>query len=96
MDKRKQVKDTCDKLAIKMIEFINKSGLDDEECSSIMYEISASFFTCATVTQVDEKDDVERVADNIPWFIDSVLEAIFKVYHGNSEDFIEVGEDEDD
>lgn len=96
MDKRKEVKDTCDKLAIKMIEFINESGLEDEECSEIMYEISTSFFVCATVTQVDETVDVERVADNIPWFIDATLEAIHKFYHGDSEDFIEVGEDEDD
>ena len=95
MDKREQVKEQSEKLLRRIIEFINDSGIEDIECSSIMYELSASLFACATISQVDEVDDVERAADNIHWLADVIISKIYDFYHGNL-DYIIVGEDEDD
>lgn len=95
MGKRKQVKDTSEKLLRRIIEFINDPGLEDKECSSIMYELSASLFACATISQDDELGDVERAANNIDWLADAILSTIYDFYHGNL-DYIVVGEDEDD
>lgn len=95
MDKRKQVKDTSEKLLRKIIKFINDSGIDDEECSSLLYELSASLFTCATISQIDEDVDVERANVNIYWLYSTIKSAIHDFYHGNL-DYIEVGEEDDD
>lgn len=95
MDKRKQVKDTSEKLLRRIINFINDSGIEYDECSSIMYELSASLFTCATISQDDEVGDVERAADNINWLANATISAIFDFYNGDL-NYIKVGEEEDD
>lgn len=95
MDKCKQVKDTSEKLLIKIIKFINDSGIEADECSSIMYELSASLFTCATISQENEISDVERACDNIHWLANETISAIYDFYHGNK-DYIKVGEEYDD
>ncbi len=95
MDKRKEVKNTCDKLVVKIIKFISESNLECEECKSIMYELSASLFTCASISQDDEAGDIESVVDNIQWLVDATLSSIYKFYHGDL-DYIDCEEFEDD
>ena len=95
MDKYNEVKDTSEKLLRKIIKFINDSGLKPEDCSHMLYELSASLFTCATISQNGEKEDAERFLENIQWLTRISLNLIYGFYHGET-DYIIVGEDEDD